>query len=125
MARKSIHDPLTSITHQLASSSKSSSSLSSKSYRSRPPPPSSSHPPEVSARIARESSERERALALIARKKRESRMSGSETPSVRGDADAEYGDMYNRREVQEAHRGRDRRWDDGDQRKRGGRERYW
>ncbi|KAF9073200.1 hypothetical protein BDP27DRAFT_1193760, partial [Rhodocollybia butyracea] len=106
-ARKSIHDPLTSINHQLASSSKPSSS---KSRLTRPP--SLSQPTEVNARLSRESSERERALALIQRKKRE--MMGSETPStVRGgDSASEYGDMYNRRDVEEAHRLRDRGWDD-------------
>ncbi|KAK0233115.1 hypothetical protein IW262DRAFT_1290244 [Armillaria fumosa] len=100
-ARKSIHDPLTSITHQLASKSSSSSSSSS---RQRPRLASAlGQPPEVSARITRELSERERALALIRRKKR-----GSETPSTvhGGIAESEYGDMYNRREVEEAHRGR-------------------
>lgn len=111
-ARKSVHDPLTSINHQLASSSV-------KSFpRPRlppPPPPSSrisSQHPEINARLSRESSERERALALIRRKKRESM--GSETPSTvhGGDQSSEYGDMYNRRDVQEAHRLRDRRWED-------------
>ncbi|KIK56349.1 hypothetical protein GYMLUDRAFT_247868 [Collybiopsis luxurians FD-317 M1] len=110
-ARKSVHDPLTSINHQLASSSKSSQP--SKPRFTRPPSPrSSSRDPEVNARLFRESSERERALALIRRKQRE--MIGSETPStVRGvDDSSEYGDMYNRRDVEEAHRVRDRRWDE-------------
>ncbi|KAK0208235.1 hypothetical protein DFS33DRAFT_424794 [Desarmillaria ectypa] len=110
-ARKSIHDPLTSITHQLASKSSSSSSSSS---RQRPRPASiSGQPPEVSARITRESSERERALALIRRKKR-----GSETPSTvhGGIEESEYGDMYNRKEVEEAHRGR---WESSSRRYQG------
>ncbi|KAJ3771612.1 hypothetical protein FB446DRAFT_96110 [Lentinula raphanica] len=114
-ARKSIHDPLTSIKHQLASTS----TQSSKAKFARPrSPKSSSLAPEVSARLSRESSERERALALIRRKKRE--MRGSETPStVRGgDDSSEYGDMYNRRDVEEAHRLRDRRWDDHSTRRR-------
>ncbi|KAJ7088467.1 hypothetical protein B0H15DRAFT_841452 [Mycena belliarum] len=101
-ARKSVHDPLTSITHQLASRA----APSKPSYRPRPaaPPPNSSRPPEVQARLTRETSERERALELIRRKQRE--MRGSETPStVHGGG---YGDVYNRREVEEAHRGRDR-----------------
>ncbi|KAJ7115374.1 hypothetical protein C8R44DRAFT_223442 [Mycena epipterygia] len=104
-ARKSVHDPLTSITHQLAS--RHGSSPSKSSYRARPPvvPPNTSRPPEVQARLTRESSERERALELIRRKQRE--MRGSETPSsVHGGG---YGDVFNRREVEEAHRGRDRR----------------
>ncbi|KAK0456572.1 hypothetical protein EV421DRAFT_1895789 [Armillaria borealis] len=110
-ARKSIHDPLTSITHQLASKSSSSSSSSS---RQRPRPASApGQPPEVSARITRELSERERALALIRRKKK-----GSETPSTvhGGIAESEYGDMYNRREVEEAHRGR---WESSSRRYQG------
>ena len=67
-------------------------------------------PPEVQARLARESSERERALELIRRRKRE--MAGSETPStVYGGADGEYGDMFNKKDVEEAHRWRGRRTD--------------
>lgn len=58
----------------------------------------------MQSRLARESSERERALALIAKKKRE--MAGSETPStVHGGDYAGYGDLFNRKEVEEAHRG--------------------
>ncbi|KAJ7106418.1 hypothetical protein C8R43DRAFT_1092041 [Mycena crocata] len=109
-ARKSVHDPLTSITHQLASRHGSAPSSSKSTYRPRPPalPPNTSRPPEVQARLTRESSERERALELIRRKQRE--MRGSETPSsVHGGG---YGDVFNRREVEEAHRGRDR-WDRG------------
>ncbi|KAF5379311.1 hypothetical protein D9757_007662 [Collybiopsis confluens] len=110
-ARKSIHDPLTSINHQLASSSKPSSSFKPR-FKRPPSPKSFSGNPEVSARLSRESSERERAMALIRRKQKE--MRGSETPStVRGGGDSsEYGDMYNRRDVEEAHRIRDRRWDE-------------
>ena len=107
-ARKSMHDPLTSIARQLASRPSTSSSTSTNTYRPRLPPPSA--PPEVAARLTRESSERERALALIRRKKRE--MQGSMTPStVHGDDDGGYADVFNRKEVEEAHRGRDRRWD--------------
>ncbi|KAJ6570996.1 hypothetical protein DFH09DRAFT_1261118 [Mycena vulgaris] len=112
-ARKSVHDPLTSITHQLASRHASTSSKSN--YRPRPPalPPNASRPPEVQARLARESSERERALELVRRKQRE--MRGSETPStVHGGG---YGDLFNRREVEEAHRGRDRGWRESDYRR--------
>ncbi|KAJ6462260.1 hypothetical protein C8R47DRAFT_1327228 [Mycena vitilis] len=115
-ARKSVHDPLTSITHQLASRHASSPSSSS-SYKPRyrpppPPPPNASRPPEVHARLTRESSERERAMELIRRKQRE--MRGSETPSsVHGGG---YGDVFNRREVEEAHRGRERERDGRDRR---------
>ncbi|TFK47424.1 hypothetical protein OE88DRAFT_1603789, partial [Heliocybe sulcata] len=110
LARQSRDDPLTFINSQLSSSSTSSA-------RPRPPPkpsrprnrgpesPSPSMPPPKSSlqesRLARESSERQRALALIARKKRE--MAGSETPStVRGDDGGYYGDVYNKEEVREA-----------------------
>ncbi|KAJ3993882.1 hypothetical protein F5050DRAFT_1576772 [Lentinula boryana] len=109
-ARKSIHDPLTSINHQLASTSTQSSI---KPRFSRPRSPKfSSQAPEVSARLSRESTERERALALVRRKKKE--MIVSDTPSTirGGDESSEYGDMYNKRDVEEAHRLRDRRWDD-------------
>ncbi|KAJ7690260.1 hypothetical protein B0H17DRAFT_856829, partial [Mycena rosella] len=105
-ARKSVHDPLTSITHQLAS--RHGSTSSKPSYRPRPPaiPVNTSRPPEVHARLTRESSERERALELIRRKQRE--MRGSETPSTVHGGGSGYGDVFNRREVEEAHRGRDR-----------------
>lgn len=65
---------------------------------------------ELNARLSRESSERERAQALIRRKQRDM---GSATPSTvhGGVDDAEYGDMYNRRAVEDAHR--ERRRDDG------------
>ncbi|KAF9527874.1 hypothetical protein CPB83DRAFT_855341 [Crepidotus variabilis] len=104
-SRKTAHDPLTSITRQLAVRS---SSLSSRTTMRPPPlPASSSGTGDVHTRLNRESSERERALALIRRKKRE--MEGNMTPStVVDDSGSEYGDMYNRREVQEAHRYRER-----------------
>ncbi|KAF8142436.1 hypothetical protein K438DRAFT_1946295 [Mycena galopus ATCC 62051] len=107
-ARKSVHDPLTSITHQLAARHASTSTSSSSAYKPNPSyrwPPNANAPPEVQARLTRESSERERAMELIRRKQRE--MRGSETPSsVHGGG---YGDLFNRREVEEAHRGRERR----------------
>jgi len=106
-ARKSVHDPLTSITHQLAS--RQGSTPSKPTYRPRPPiiPPSTSRPQEVQARLTRESSERERALELIRRKQRE--MRGSETPNTVHGGGGGYGDVFNRREVEEAHRGREKR----------------
>ncbi|KAF8168567.1 hypothetical protein B0H34DRAFT_793148 [Crassisporium funariophilum] len=118
-SRKSVHDPLTSITKQLASRpSFSLSSSSSKSSYRRPPSfakTTPGKPPEVQARLSRESSERERALELIRRKKRE--MEGNATPStVCGDASSGYGDVFNRREVEEAHRFKDKRWDGGNRR---------
>ncbi|KAG9217832.1 hypothetical protein CCMSSC00406_0005202 [Pleurotus cornucopiae] len=118
-ARQAMHDPLTSISRQLASHHASSAhGTSSRSlHRSRPAPSDTSRPPEVNARLARESSERERALELIRRKKRE--MMGSETPStVHGGG---YTDVFNRKEVEDAHRVRDRGWGDG----RHARDRRW
>ncbi|KAH9487435.1 Leukocyte receptor cluster member 1-like protein [Psilocybe cubensis] len=116
-SRKYAHDPLTSITRQLASRSSSSSSTS-RSFRLPHPPRSDTNtdkPPEVQARLSRESSERERALELIRRRKRE--MAGSATPStVHGEPSGGYGDVFNRREVEEAHRHRERRWDGGKRR---------
>lgn len=113
LARKSVHDPLTSINQRLAQGSSPP-----KSRPPPPPPPSARSAPnsKVAERLSRESSERQRALALIARKKREME---SATPStVRGPdgMDGGYGDVYNRREVEEAHRHRDRRDDRRDRR---------
>jgi hypothetical protein len=107
-ARKSMDDPLTAITHQLASTSSASGSSS---YTHRPQyhplTASANHrqPPELNDRLARESTERQRALDLIHRKKRE--MEGNETPSTpRGHG---YSNQYNRKDVEEAHRGREMR----------------
>ncbi|EFI28539.1 hypothetical protein CC1G_13561 [Coprinopsis cinerea okayama7 len=119
--RKSAHDPLTSITKQLASRSAPPSS----SRRAQQPPralasssSTSMGPPEVQARISREKSERQRALELIQRKKRE--MAGNDTPStVYGGSG--YSDQFNREEVEAAHRRdfrHERRWDDDDDRRR-------
>ncbi|RDX49524.1 hypothetical protein OH76DRAFT_1350686 [Lentinus brumalis] len=133
LARKSVHDPLTSINTQLASRDRSSvpsfASFSSRSRgrgsapsRSSRAPPSQPEPrappPPSTERQTRESAERQRALELIRRKKRE--MAGSETPStVRsgsgggGAGGYGYGDVFNRREVEEVHQQRSRRrdWD--------------
>jgi hypothetical protein len=108
LARKSRNDPLTSITQQLASRPSSSSSLP-RSHQSRVAPPKpSTNPPELQARLSRESSERQRALELIRRKKRETE--GSMTPStVHGDYSSGYTDQFNRHEVEEAHRNWGRR----------------
>ncbi|KAI0354158.1 hypothetical protein OH77DRAFT_1522066 [Trametes cingulata] len=125
LQRKSAHDPLTAINSQLASRSSgngtpssSSSYSSARRPRALPPPATSSAPPEVAARLTRESAERQRALELIARKKRE--MAGSETPSTvyggsagdrRGMGGGGYGDVFNRREVDEVQRERRRGWE--------------
>ncbi|KAG8220678.1 Alpha/Beta hydrolase protein [Butyriboletus roseoflavus] len=117
---KSMNDPLTSITQQLATRPSSQPSLLSNNSRPRnqrfsrhPDHPPASLPPlpkqldPTTARLNRESSERERALALIRRKKRE--LAGSETPStVHGGMDDGYGDVYNKRAVEEAHAHRDK-----------------
>ncbi|KAF7979704.1 hypothetical protein HWV62_41042 [Athelia sp. TMB] len=124
-AFKALNDPLTSITHQLASRSGATVSQThlpprpSRGQPPRPRPPRHAEdadiagpprpPPQpIDARLLRESSERERALALIARKKRE--MEGSETPSTVHGGFGGYGDVYNRDEVEAAHRGQ-RGWD--------------
>ncbi|KAI9572530.1 hypothetical protein HD554DRAFT_2066080 [Boletus coccyginus] len=118
LRHKSRNDPLTSITQQLAARSSSRPSLPPNNSRSRdhrsshhaeqrPPasPPKQVDP--TTARLNRESSERERALALIRRKQRE--LGGSETPStVHGGMDEGYADVYNKRAVEEAHAHRDR-----------------
>ena len=68
---------------------------------------------EVEARLNRESSERQRALELIRRKKRE--LEGSETPSTVYGGGMEkgggYTDVFNRKEVEEAHKHREHRWE--------------
>lgn len=97
MNRKSVADPLTNINSQLATSNPSSSNNTRRPRRIAPPPADDTR----EARLNRESSERQRAMALIARKKRE--MAGSETPSVRG-----YEDLYNRADVEDAQRRRGR-----------------
>ena len=102
-----VSDPLTSITKSLAV--RPSPSMSSLSYRT-PLPSKANHgkSSEVEARLSREPTERERALELIRRKKRE--MEGNVTPSTVFN-DSGYGGVYNKREVQENHRFRDKRWD--------------
>jgi len=115
-SRKYVHDPLTSITKQLSARPSSASSSSKVPYRpALPLKINSDKPPEVQARLSRESTERQRALELIRRKRRE--MEGNATPStVFNDSGGGYGDVYNKREVEEAHRFRDRRWDSGNRR---------
>jgi hypothetical protein len=85
---------------------------------SHSPPQQSPQPSPSSAlregRLARESVERARALALLRRKQRELERSESATatPSTvhGGDNGPGYVDVFNRREVEDAHRGRDRSW---------------
>ncbi|KAL6302981.1 hypothetical protein BKA93DRAFT_735815 [Sparassis latifolia] len=125
LARKSVNDPLTSINTQLAARSGTPissnraparralpASASQPQSNSQGAAPSVTRPPEL-ARLTRESSERARAQELIRRRKRE--LAGSETPStVYGGVDERggaYGDVFNRQDVEEAHRHRERRWD--------------
>ncbi|KAF5312966.1 hypothetical protein D9619_003745 [Psilocybe cf. subviscida] len=126
--RKNAHDPLTSIERQLASRSSGFSSSSSSRGRMAPPVSTralSDKPPEVQARLTRESSERERALELIRRKKRETLASMTPTTVNGDDAESGYGDVFNKREVEEAHRYKDRRWDGGWRREDRDRNRNW
>jgi len=110
--RKYKHDPLTAIEQRLASRTQTPMQPNRKpkphsSYLSS----SSSTDPLIQARLQRESSERERARALIQRKKKE--LEGSMTPStICADDDEGYRDVYNRQEVKDAHRIRDRRYRD-------------
>ncbi|KAF8157674.1 hypothetical protein K438DRAFT_1620710, partial [Mycena galopus ATCC 62051] len=116
--KKSVRDPLTSITHQLparhASTAISTAYKSKHTYPLRQPPnanaltntnTNTAQLPEVQARPTRESPERARAMELIRRKQPEMRRSEMAS-SVHGGG---YGDVFNRREVEEAHRGRKRR----------------
>ncbi|KAI0685214.1 hypothetical protein BC835DRAFT_1408888 [Cytidiella melzeri] len=110
LARKSAHDPLTSINRQLArrpgDTNRPMPSRSRAVGRPGSPPRAirdSLQQPEMSERLSRESSERLRASELIKRRKRES--GGSATPSTaRSGMGGGYGDVFNRREVEEAHR---------------------
>lgn len=110
-SRKTAHDPLTSIERQLATRSSGSSFQSRSNYRRPPPKTLADKPPEVQVRLTRESSERDRALELIRRKKREMEITSTPSTVHGGEASGGYGDVFNRREVEEAHRYRDRRWD--------------
>jgi len=108
--RKYKHDPLTAIEQQLASRTQTPTQPYGKS-RSRSScflDSSSLTDLSVQTRLRRESSERERARALIQRKKKE--LEGNMTPNTMcGDDDEGYRDVYNRQEVKDAHRIRDRK----------------
>ncbi|TEB29226.1 hypothetical protein FA13DRAFT_1865101 [Coprinellus micaceus] len=118
--RKSSHDPLTSITKQLASRPGHllrhthllpvRPTLSNYLRLEVHPAPALKDPTQ--ARLSRESSERARAQALIEKKRREKGSRGSR------DRDAGYSDVFNRDAVNSAHRDRDR--DRGDRRWGGG-----
>ncbi|KAJ7659228.1 hypothetical protein DFH06DRAFT_1327058 [Mycena polygramma] len=92
-ATKSVYDPLT-IMRQLASPPRPSGPPKQR-YRA-PAPPNSDHSSDVQTRLSRESSERQRALALIRPKRH------NEPPEIRHKDG--YGDLFNRQEVEEARR---------------------
>ena len=125
LARQVRADPLASIpSHLMRSSRTTASSLPPPSHHhppsrrhshthpSQPQPPQPQPAPSSASRegrLARESSERERALALVRRKQRERERaeSATATPST---VHGGYTDVFNRLEVQDAHRERDRAW---------------
>jgi len=129
LARQLKADPISSIPSHLKRPSRAMPPPHSHSHT---PPHQSQQPPPSSAsregRLARESVERARALALLRRKQREREHaeSATATPSTAhgGNDGPGYADVFNRREVEDAHRGRDRLWrhrrweDDGDDRHR-------
>ncbi|VDB90887.1 unnamed protein product, partial [Peniophora sp. CBMAI 1063] len=106
--RKEGADPLAGIPAYIRHPSSASSSPTTSAHSRRPVRPSSFGDDASSLRLARESSERARARALIAKRKAErERADGSSvasaTPST---VHGNYGDMYNRAEVEEARRER-------------------
>jgi pyruvate/2-oxoglutarate dehydrogenase complex dihydrolipoamide acyltransferase (E2) component len=88
------------------------------------PPPTTPPPPARTAaaapaapssasregRLVRESAERERALALVRRKQRERERAESATATPSTVHGGGYADVFNRVEVEDAHRERDRAW---------------
>ncbi|KAH8987468.1 hypothetical protein EDB92DRAFT_1801332 [Lactarius akahatsu] len=120
LARQVRADPLASIPSHLMRPSRTTPSLPPppryhppRSRHPQPPqpPPQQPQPAASSAsregRLARESAERERALALVRRKQRERAESATATPST---VHGGYADVFNRLEVEDAHRERDRAW---------------
>jgi len=121
LSRKSLNDPLTSINSALSKSQREKEFQERARRQFRPPPPpsrSTSSADPLTNRLSRESSERERALELIARRRREK--AGMDTPmSVSSVDDREvYGDLFNRQETKEARRRR--RGREGNERDRRG-----
>ncbi|KAN0133419.1 hypothetical protein V8E53_008859 [Lactarius tabidus] len=120
LARQVRADPLASIpSHLMRSSRTTPSSMPPPSHRHPPSrrhphaqPPQPQPPPSSASRegrLVRESAERERALALVRRKQRERERaeSATATPST---VHGGYADVFNRVEVEDAHRERDRAW---------------
>ena len=115
LARQLKADPLSSIPshlkrplHSHAATPPPQPHSYSQPQQLRKPPPSSA---SREGRLARESVERERAQALLRRKQREREQaeSATATPSTVNGGPG-YGDVFNRREVEDAHRERDRSW---------------
>lgn len=109
--RKQRHDPLTEVEQSLsraASSSRSALPPRGNNAMDPPPRPTSSSNSLLDSRLQREQSERERASALIARRKREKElaMRGSETPSTVAAPEDGYRNLYNKSDVEEATRRR-------------------
>jgi len=126
LARQHKADPLSLVPLHLKRPSRAIPPVQpNQSQQSSHPPPSSS---SREGRLARESTERARAQALLRRKQRERECAESTTatPStVHGSNNGPgYVDVFNRREVEDAHRERDRSWrqrrweDSGDDRHR-------
>ena len=128
LSHKSRSDPLTAIQRELAArypstrgATPGSDVFNKQAKRWGAPDVSdrkgSETAPARAARESRESNERARAQALKARKRRE--MAGSATPStVRADVINDdgylYANQFNARAVAEAHRWRDKHWDQDD-----------
>ena len=115
LARQLKADPLSSIPPHLKRPLRPHAGIRLPQANSYSQPQQSQKPPPSSAsregRLARESVERERALALLRRKQRERDQaeSATATPStVNGGLG--YADVFNRREVEDAQRERDRSW---------------
>lgn len=118
LARQLKADPLSSIPSHLKRPLHSHGAMPPPQSHSYSQPqqlqkPSPSSAP-LESRLARESVERERALALLRRKRREREQAerATATPSTvnGGDGGPGYADLFNRREVEDAHRERDRSW---------------
>ncbi|KAH9991716.1 hypothetical protein BJV77DRAFT_935429, partial [Russula vinacea] len=115
LARQLKADPLSSIPSHLKRPLHSHDAILPLQPHSYTPPQQSQKPAPSSAsregRLARESVERERALSLLRRRQREQKQAESvtTTPSTVNSGPG-YADVFNRREVEDAHRERDRSW---------------
>lgn len=125
--RKQRHDPLKEVEASLARVSEPSPSSSSRTRYPMDPPrrpttsasapapapaPASAPGTLLDSRLSREQSERQRAAELIARKRKERMV--EETPTTTASSDGGYRDLYNKVDVEAAHRRRrgDTQWND-------------